>query len=109
MYDFINFRLSGDLGIAFSLTGYYYMTDEEFTYNAPFSFSENSYGWDEFARIEERVGKKDNTTIVESVSLQLKNGEVIEMSSGNILKMSASLAGYIEKAGGEYERVNADK
>lgn len=100
--------LTGALGIAFSLTDYYYMTDEEFTYNAPFSFSENSYGWDDFVRIEERIGKKDNTNSIESVSLQLKNGDIIELSSGNILKMSASLAGYIEKAGGEYERIDAN-
>ncbi|CEG23516.1 hypothetical protein BN1080_02494 [Planococcus massiliensis] len=97
----------GIVGVALSLADYYYMTEDAFIYNPPLSFSEASYLWEDFEKIEERIGKKDHTTSVESIALYVKNGDSIEMSSGKIFEMSGSLIYKIEQAGGSYERIDA--
>lgn len=96
----------GIVGVSLSLSDYYYMTEDEFFYNSPLSFSEESYIWEDFEKVEERIGKKDNTNTVESIALYFKNGDSIEMSSGRIFEMSGSLINKIEQAGGSHERID---
>ena len=99
----------GSAGMWLSLSDYYYMTTDEFIYNGPFSISSESYKWEDFEKIEERIGKEDNTQTVQSVAIHLKNGKVIEMSSGKILEMRGDLASRIQQAGGLYERVELEQ
>ncbi|MBZ5202424.1 hypothetical protein HU147_14540 [Planomicrobium chinense] len=101
--------VAGVAGMLLSLSDYYYMTSDEFIYNGPFSISSQSYEWEDFEKIEERIGKEDNTQSVQSVAMYLKNGEVIEMSSGKIFEMRGDLANRIEQAGGLYERIDLEQ
>ena len=96
-------------GVLLSLSDYYYMTTDEFTYNGPFSISSQSYKWEDFEKIEERIGKEDNTQTVQSIAMYLKNGDVIEMSSGKIFEMRGDLVNRIEQAGGLYKRVDLEQ
>lgn len=100
--------LAGIFGIALSLGDYYYMTKDHFTYNAPFSFEQQNFEWQDFEKIEEYIGTKDGVNSLESVILYPKDGDAIEMSSGQILQMSGSIANRIENAGGQYERISSN-
>lgn len=101
--------VAGIAGVWLSLSDYYYMTTEDFTYNGPFSISSQSYKWEDFEKIEERIGKEDNTQAIQSVAMYLKNGDIIEMSSGKILEMRGDLVHRIEQAGGLYERIELEQ
>ncbi|WKA59627.1 hypothetical protein QWY16_05725 [Planococcus shenhongbingii] len=99
----------GILGVLLSLSDYYYVTPDGFTYNGPFSISSQSYQWEDFEKIEERIGTQDNTRSVQSIALYFKNGDIIEMSSGKIYEMSGTLISNIKEAGGSHERINLEE
>lgn len=98
----------GVLGTALSLSDYYYMTSEKFVYNGPWEFTEHTYTWDDFDRIEEHVAIEGGTRKTQAIALFTKDGNEIKMSTGTIFLMAGSLTGYIEQAGGTSERVVVD-
>lgn len=98
----------GLVGLSFSLTDYYYITQEQFVYNAPLAIASNQYDWTDFEKIEERIIKENGVSRVDSISFYLKDGTVIEMSGGSILTMSSSIINNVERSGGSHERIQED-
>jgi hypothetical protein len=91
--------------IAFSLGDYYYITRDGFTYNPPLAFESSTYTWDEFERVEEKVGSASGTNSIESVTYHFSDGEQVEFSSGRIFEMHGSVTNRVEAAGGEFNRI----
>lgn len=98
----------GVLGLSFSLTDYYYITSEQFVYNAPLAVTSDKYEWTDFEKIEERIIKENGVTKVDSISFYLNNGTVINMSGGSILTMSGSIINNVQRSGGSHERIREE-
>jgi len=98
----------GIIGLSFSLTDYYYITSEQFVYNAPLAINSNQYDWTDFEKIEERIIKENGVTRVDSISFYLKDGAVIDISGGSILTMSSSIINNVQRSGGSHERIQED-
>ena len=95
----------GMIGLSFSLTDYYYVTSDEFVYNAPFSLASEKFTWSDFEKIEERTVKENGVTKVDSISFTFTNDTVINMSAGSILTMSSTIINNVQRSGGTHERI----
>lgn len=100
--------IAGFVGLSFSLTDYYYITQEQFVYNAPLAISSDQYEWTDFEKVEERIIKENGVTRVDSITFYLNDGNVIDMSGGSILTMSSSIINNVERSGGSHERIQED-
>lgn len=95
----------GMIALSFSLTDYYYVTSDEFVYNAPFSLASEKFAWSDFEKVEERIVKENGITKVDSISFTFNNGRTIDMSAGSILTMSSTIINNVQRSGGMHERI----
>lgn len=98
----------GLIALSFSLTDYYYITSEEFVYNAPLSLTAETYGWADFEKVEERVTKENGVNKVSAISFHFKDGKVIELNGGSILTMSRDIIANVEQSGGTHEKITEE-
>lgn len=97
--------VAGIVGVGFSLTDYYYVTPESFVHNASFAFTSETYDWTDFEKVQEVIVKEDGMTKVDSVTLYMKDGTVLAMNSGRILRMTGTIKNSVERSGGTVERI----
>ena len=95
------------VGLMLSIKDYYYVTDNHFVSNGPFSFEEKVYEWDDFESVEERLSKENGITFVETVILRMKNGDQLEYKGGQMSRMHRTISNKVVDAGGELIRIEA--
>ncbi|WP_033541853.1 hypothetical protein [Planococcus sp. CAU13] len=95
----------GLIGVSLSLTDYYYVTPQNFVLNAPFAVTSETYEWNDFEKVEEYIIRENGVTKVDTYIFTMKDGKVIEMSSGSIDQMRGTIVNSVQRAGGVHERI----